>query len=385
MNLCLVNHSDIPRAEVFTLGQHLGERGHQVTVLYPSDGKHIPPQGKMDIVPFPARFLPKIHYVLPNFRRQYQLLHEFTSREGCELIQACDYDYLTSVPPILLKRNTGTPLVLTTDAFPGLSWFFGDRFVDEVARVYTRTAGKRILNAYDRLVLLSNRLVSDAVTLGVPHEKIHVIPIGVDVARFRPGVDGSDLRSSLGIRDDELVILFVGRLALVKRVDMLIDLSRLLLREQVKFRMVIVGDGEYGEYYRQMAQGVENVMFLGSIPSTDMPRYYALADLVILPSLSEGLPNVLLEASASAKPVIATDVGGISDIVLHGTSGYLVDAGDLRSLYTHTMQLLDAPDQARRMGWAGFEHVSEHFNWRAVTDAYEAMYLEMLAVSSDNS
>jgi len=166
---------------------------------------------------------------------------------------------------------------------------------------------------------------------------------------------------------------------------MLIDLSRLLLREQVKFRMVIVGDGEYGEYYRQMAQGVENVMFLGSVPSADMPRYYALADLVILPSLSEGLPNVLLEASASAKPVIATDVGGISDIVLHGTSGYLVDAGDLRSLYTRTMQLLDAPDQARRMGWAGFEHVSEHFNWRAVTDAYEAMYLEMLAVSSDSS
>jgi len=339
----------------------------------------------VDIVPFPARFLPKIHYVLPNFRRQYQLLHEFTSREGCELIQVCDYDYLTSVPPILLKRKISIPLVLTTDAFPGLSWFFGDRFVDGVARIYTRTAGRRILNAYDRLVLLSSRLVNDAVTLGVPHEKIHVIPIGVDLARFRPGVDSSELRSGLGIRDDELVILFVGRLALVKRVDMLIDLSRLLSREQVKFRMVIVGDGEYGEYYRQMAQGMENVIFLGSIPSADMPRYYALADLVLLPSLSEGLPNVLLEASASAKPVIATDVGGIPDIVLHGTSGYLVDAGDLRSLYTYTMQLFDDMEQARRMGWAGFEHVSEHFNWRTVTDAYEAMYLEMLAACSDNS
>jgi glycosyltransferase involved in cell wall biosynthesis len=378
MDLFLVNHSDIPRTEVFTLGQHLGERGHQVTILYPSDGKRIPAHGKVDVVPFPARFLPKIHYVLPNFRRQYKLLQDLTSNEGYELIQACDYDYLTSVPPILLKRKRGTPLVLTTDAFPGLSWFFGDRFVDGMARIYTRTIGKRILNAYDRLVLLSSRLVNDAVTLGVPREKIHVIPIGVELSRFRPGVDGSDLRSDLGIRDDERVILFVGRLALVKRVDMLIELSRLLSREGVKFRMVIVGDGEYGEYYRQMAQGVDNVIFLGPIPPAKMPRYYALADIVILPSLSEGLPNVLLEASASGKPVIATDVGGIRDIVLHGTSGYLFGAGDLRSLHTYTMQLLSDTGQAERMGRAGFKHVSEHFSWGVVTDAYEAMYLELL-------
>ncbi|PKL61144.1 MAG: hypothetical protein CVV31_13065 [Methanomicrobiales archaeon HGW-Methanomicrobiales-2] len=385
MHLCLVNHSDLPRTEVFTLGQHLGERGHQVTILYPSDGKRIPAHAKVDVVPFPARFLPKIHYVLPNFRRQYQLLQEFTSNEGCELIQACDYDYLTSVPPILLKRKNGTPLVLTTDAFPGLSWFFGNRLVDDVARIYTRTVGKRILNAYDRLVLLSSKLVNDAVTLDVPHEKIRVIPIGVDLARFRSGVDGSDLRSDLAIRDEDRVILFVGRLTLVKRVDMLIELSRLLSRERVKFRLVIVGDGEYGEYYRQMAQGVENVTFVGSVPSAEMPRYYALADLVILPSLSEGLPNVLLEASASAKPIIATDVGGISDIVLHGRSGYLIGAGDLHSLYTYTMQLLDDMEQARQMGWAGFEHVSQYFGWQTVTDAYEAMYLDVLDACSDRS
>ncbi len=380
MNLFFVNHSDIPRTEVFTLGQHLGERGHQVTILYPSDGKHIPAHGTIDVVPFPARFLPKIHYVLPNFREQYKLLQDLISHEECELIQACDYDYLTSIPPIFLKRKSGIPLVLTTDAFPGLSWFFGDRFVDGMARNYTKTIGKRILNAYDRLVLLSNRLVDDAVTLGVPREKIHVIPIGVDLSRFRPGIDGSDLRSDLGIRDDERIILFVGRLTLVKRIDMLIELSRMLSREGIRFRVVIVGDGEYGEYYRQMAQGVGGMIFLGPVPPVEMPRYYALADIVVLPSLSEGLPNVLLEASASGKPVIATDVGGIRDIILHGTSGYLFDAGDIRSLYACIMQLFSDTGLAERMGRAGFKHVSENFSWRIVTDAYEAMYREMLDV-----
>ena len=239
---------------------------------------------------------------------------------------------------------------------------------------YTRTLGRRI-NAYHRLVLLSSRLAND--TVNSASQKGAYYPSGSGSDRFRPGIDGTDLRSSL-IQDDEAVILFVGRLALVKRVDMLIELSRLLSREMVKFRMVVVGDGEYGNYYRQMAQGMPNVLFLGFIPSVEMPQYYALADIVILPSLSEGLPNVLLEASASGKPIIATDVGGIPDIVLHGRSGYLFRAGDLDSLYDYTMKLLSDMELAKRMGLAGFEHVSQYFGWRAVTDAYEAIYLDML-------
>jgi len=378
MNLCLINHSDIPRTEVFTLGRYLGERGHDVTVVYPSDGRQIPAEGKIDAVPFPARFVPKIHYVLPDFRAQYRLLQDLTVRDGCELVQSCDYDYLTSIPPILVKRKNGVPLVLTTDAFPGFTWYFGNRFVDAVAWVYTRTLGKQILNAYDRLVLLSGRLASDAVNLGVSQDRTRIIPIGVDLDRFRPEIDGSGLRSNLGIQDDEVVFLFVGRLALVKRVDMLIELSRLLSREKVKFRMVIIGDGDYGDHYRQMAHGLQNVIFLGFISSAEMPLYYALADIVILPSLSEGLPNVLLEASASGKPVIATNVGGIPDIVLHGKSGYLFQAGDLHSLYNCTMRLLSDMDQAKRMGLVGFEHVSRHFDWQVIVDAYEAMYLDVM-------
>lgn len=350
MNLCLVNHSDVPRAEVFTLGRHLAKRGHRVTVIYPSDGKQILTDEIIDVVSFPARFIPKIHYALPDFRKQYHLLQDLVADKGCDVIQSCDYDYLTSIPPIHIKKKLGVPLVLTTDAFPGFSWRFGNQFVDSVAWIYTWTLGRWVINAYDRFVLLSNRLANDAINLGVPQEKTHVIPLGVDLDRFRPGIDGSSLRSRLSIQNDEVVILFVGRLTLVKRVEMLIELSRSLSREMIKYRIVIVGDGDYGDYYRQMARGVPNIIFAGAIPSVEMPRYYALADIVILTSLSEGLPNVLLEASASGKPVIATDVGGIPDIILHGKSGYLFNPEDSGSLCDYTMKLLSDVEQARRMG-----------------------------------
>lgn len=122
MNLCLVNHSDVPRAEVFTLGRHLAKRGHRVTVIYPSDGKQILTDEIIDVVSFPARFIPKIHYALPDFRKQYHLLQDLVADKGCDVIQSCDYDYLTSIPPIHIKKKLGVRWFsqqMHFPAFPG--------------------------------------------------------------------------------------------------------------------------------------------------------------------------------------------------------------------------------------------------------------------------
>lgn len=76
MNLCLANHSDVPRTGVFTSGRYPGERGHHISVVHPSGGKRMSAKWKIDGVPFPARFVPRIHCVLPGFRRQYQRIHD---------------------------------------------------------------------------------------------------------------------------------------------------------------------------------------------------------------------------------------------------------------------------------------------------------------------
>lgn len=376
MKICLINQSDIPRSDVFDLGYYLRKNGHEITILYPTNGKILNSRGGIKTIPFSAYFLPKIHYAIPNLRKEYRIISKLVKDEKYEIIQACDYDYLTALPPIFVKRKTNTPIVLSTDAFPGVSWFFGNSFVDTTAKIYTRTLGKFIIDSYDELVVLSNKITEDAISLGVDKEKIHVIPIGVDFEQFNPHADGSDLKSELHIRDDEKVLLFIGRLSLVKRIDILIDLTKRLLKEGFKIKTIIVGDGEYKNYYETLAKPIKNIIFVGSVPH--ICKYFAVADVFILTSMSEGLPTVLLEASACGKPIVATNTGGISDIIIHGKTGFLAKPNDVDSFVYYVKLLLNDETLSRKLGENGYEHVRKQFDWNVITKKYESIYEEVV-------
>lgn len=327
MKICFINPADSPRSEVFDLSYQLNRKGHEVTILYPSRDISLEGKGNVKTVPFPARFLPKIHYTGPSFLREYQLIHSLVRDEGYDIVQVCDYDYLTSIPPIFLKRKLGVPVIVTTDAFPGISWRWGNTIVDSAAKLYTKTLGRFVLNSCDKLVVLHSSLFQDALSLGVSPSKVSVMPNGVDFEQFNLDLDSSTIRRKLHIEDGQKVLLFVGRLSLVKRVDMLIEVTKKLLSQGFNIKTVIVGDGEFRDKYEKLATPIKgNVTFTGRIHHKELSKYYAIGDIFVLPSLSEGLPTVLLEAAAFAKPIVASKVGGIPDIIVHGHSGLLADS-----------------------------------------------------------
>lgn len=376
MKICLINPADIPRTEIFDLGYHLSLKGHEVSILYPT--RKIILDGKVKTIPFPAYFLPKIHYTIPDFFKEYEIISKLVKEDEYEVIQACDYDYLTSLPAVIAGRKLNVPVILTTDAFPGVSWYFGNHFVDLAAKIYTHTLGKFMIDSCDKFVILSKELLKDALRIGIPEKKVYVIPNGVDFKQFNPDVDGNNLRKKLNINNDEKVLLFVGRLSLVKRIDIILDISKKFLKSDLKIKTIIVGEGEYGSYYRQMADSLKNIMFVGSVPHKDLHEYFAIADIFLLPSLSEGLPNVLLEASACGKPIVATNTGGISDIVIHGETGYLVKPDDIDSYFHYVELLLNDENLSRQLGNNGYEHVSKEFSWDVIIEKYENIYKTMV-------
>ena len=374
MKICMINPSDFPRSEIFNLGYHLGERGHEITILYPTDGKIINAKGHVQAIPFPASFLAKIHYTVPNFGYEYKVIKNLIEKENYDIIQVCDYDYLTAIPPLIAKKLLNLSVILSTDAFPGISWYFGNKFVDTVGKMYTKTLGKHILKSADELVVLGNNLTHDALRLGVSPEKLHVIPIGVDITKFTPDSQQNGLKPVINIEYGEKVILFVGRLSLVKRVDILIEATKQLVNLGYKIRTLIIGEGEFKDYYQKKARGFKEIQFLGKISNDELPRYYRIADIFVLPSISEGLPNVLLEAAACAIPIIATDTGCISDIVIHNRNGFLVKSGEVSEFLYYIKHLLDDPELSKTFGYQGHEHVTKNYDWNRIVSMYEALY-----------
>ncbi|MGQ0634370.1 MAG: glycosyltransferase [Planctomycetaceae bacterium] len=208
--------------------------------------------------------------------------------------------------PVVVKLH-GSDLLLLDD-FPGRK---------------SRTI--EMLKNADAIVSVGQTLRDRSVELGAPAERSFVVFEGTDNRHFCPG-PRSVARSELKLAPEVPRLLFVGNLVPVKAVANLVEACRMLRREGLEFRADIVGDGPLrNSLERQIAeQGLaEHVTLRGQRSPAELPQWYRAADLVVLPSESEGIPNVLVEAAACGTPFVATRVGGISEIA-HLTPAELI-------------------------------------------------------------
>jgi glycosyltransferase involved in cell wall biosynthesis len=197
----------------------------------------------------------------------------------------------------------------------------------------------------------------------VREEKIRVIPNGIELKTLNDikTVDTSLLENN-GIEKDKYV-LFVGRLALVKGVDSLIDAFRLFHEEYADVKLVIVGDGPSMPYLKSISLDLDGVLFLGRITSPKVKRLlYENCFVVVVPSIHDTLPTVVLEAMMNRKPVIATNVGGNPFMVRNGENGFLVPPKDSRRLSQSIKALYQNPDLRKRMGARGRKTVKIKFS-----------------------
>ena len=177
----------------------------------------------------------------------------------------------------------------------------------------------RTLTTADRVLTVSQDLADRAATLGADRDRIRVIPNGVDKTLFRPG-DQAEARHRLGFGSDltERWILFAGNLVAIKNVDVLLQACAELNGKRSDWRLMIVGDGPTRGFLQQSAAKLRvetRVQFLGSRPHAELADLHRGSDILALPSRDEGQPNVLLEATASGIPWVASRTGGIPDLV----------------------------------------------------------------------
>ena len=207
-----------------------------------------------------------------------------------------------------------------------------------------------------------------------------VVYNGFDARHFSPRPVDPALRERL-LRPDERAILMVGRLQPWKGVQYAVEALR-LIDPELRPRLLTGGEGTYRPELESLVArlGLESrVTFLGAIPHRDMPRYFALADVVVGASFaSETFGMILCEALGCARPVIASDWAGFQEVVLHERTGLVVPKQDPAALAQAIERVLRDPASAQRLAEAGREYVLRLFTWQAVADRVERVYENVL-------
>jgi len=225
----------------------------------------------------------------------------------------------------------GHLLSLFLRALTGLPWIaFAHGWTDEDRRIglYNRL-DFRLLRYPDCVVAVSDSVRRRLEATGVPSSRITVIPNAVEIDAGERSVDVRGWLGSLDIPAGTPVLSVIGRLSPEKGQDLFLEACQVAAQKDCKFVGVLVGEGPWENELRARAKalGLESrVRFAGH--SQDVAQVYAASDVIVIPSRSEGLPNVLLEAMAAGKPVVATRVGGIPEVLSDGVNGRLVPPED---------------------------------------------------------
>jgi glycosyltransferase involved in cell wall biosynthesis len=213
--------------------------------------------------------------------------------------------------------------------------------------------------------------------LGRYSGKLSVIYNGIETDFYDRVEYKEEIRKKLGIEKNAKVVLTGGRLSPEKGLDTLISAVPRVLKECMETRFVISGEGSEEDKLLELAKklGVDKkVIFAGY--RRDLPELIKISSIVVLPSLWEGMPNLLLEAMALKKPVIATDIGGSREIVRDAENGFLVPIRDSEKLAEKMVYLLKNNGLCRTMGDRGYGMVKEKFSADSMVKGYEELYMK---------
>jgi len=321
--LCVVTHTFLPHVGgiervVYEQNKRLLQKRFELMVLtnrigtakqYSYDGIRVRCYDSLSI-----GFRLGIPYPVPNVTSYKAFLE---SVKSSDLIHAHGHPYLSSFVAAKLAKRYAKPFVLTQHN----TFIKYGNFWDTVERLNDFAVGKAVLKEADKIIVVSNATMRYVLSLGADPEKIELLYNGVDLERFKPLTGVKDaVREKIGISKNAVVVITVRRLVYKNGVDTLIDSAKIAIKKNPRLVFLAVGEGpDFAEVKARIEQlGIgSNFRLMGFVSDEDLPLYYNAADFFVLPSKSgEGLPLVALEAMACGLPVIATKVGGISEIMM---------------------------------------------------------------------
>ena len=319
-----------------------------------------PLKAELDAAGIPVTLIGKNYKVDPWALAR---LTRFLKEKRFDVVQT--WIYAADTYGRVAAHRAGVPVVVTSEMAVDLWKSRSELQIDRFLSRWT-----------DRVVGNSKAVVDFYRKAGIPDDRLAMIPSGIG-AEEPPVVDRADVRRGLDLPEDCPLLLFVGRLAAQKSVETLLSSLDLLQHVRPRVRALIVGDGPLRFRLEETARSFEllkdrRLQFLGH--REDVPRLLAASDLLVLPSLYEGLPNVVLEAMRFRKPVVATSAPGTTEVVEDGVTGLLVPLRDPPALTRAIQRILDEPELGPKLGDAGRLRAEREFSVETMVERFATLY-----------
>jgi glycosyltransferase involved in cell wall biosynthesis len=282
------------------------------------------------------------------------------------------HSYKPAVIAFCLRLITGLPWIAFVHGYTSENW----------RMALNNRLDRWLMRWADLVVVVSAAQARILEKSKIAKKRIQVIHNAVDPRSFQPWKDGVEFRRVMGVGPDGPLVGVVGRLSPEKGQALFVRAFKKVAREVPNAIAVLIGEGQELKHLQSLVAhcGLQNVVkFAGYLD--DMSSIYPALDLVVIPSFSEGLPNVLLEAMLHCKAVVATRVGGIPDVMDGELSRFLVNSGDVGALADGMISALRDPQVCKELGEAGAKHAREKYGPKRRVNQIITLYEKLLAGS----
>jgi len=376
MKICFINPTKVLRRPIVELTSLLAKKGHKITLIYPEDKKRplknyhftaLLNNKNIALKPISSFDIEALRYSLPNPSSLIKTCSEALKTN--DIVHIWEYYYPLSIAPLILKhlKKYKAKIVLTTDGLVGYT-YKPNFLLTSIFRLYTTLLKDLLFKTPDKITFYFNALKDQAKKLNLPMKKILVIPTGINLEKFN--IKSSDIRKEFKINKEKILITFIGMLTERKRPIMAIEATK-RLRKKYNIHTLIAGEGYLDKILKQKAKGIKEITFTGN--RNDIPDILKETDVLFSPGIGEGLPGVVMEASASKVPSVASREGGTPDIVIHKKTGLLCNLNNEEEFYKNLEVLVKDKNLRKKYGLNAYNHIKK-FSWDKIIKRYEKLY-----------
>lgn len=388
---------------VVRLSKELSYRGHEITIIttphrYPGDelknelewaeifclpisGSYLSYRYGTNFVLKALRKVRKLHVV-----KKFDIIHGHSGYSMLGVITGIG-GRITKVPSI---HSIYSPIQPTSH---NIVMFFSNKFLSKI-----------YLSQVNKIIAASKNVQDSLIMAGVLHYKIEVIPPGIDTKIYNSSISGDDVRKYFGIGSDQPLLLYIGNLTKIKGIHILIEALNRIIKQFPDIKLLMALNMPLSIYEKEdtgklcnietfkikekiRSYGLdEYIIPLGIVKN--MPQIIAASDIFVVPFLNTigvaDYPLSLLEALACGKPVVATNVGGIPEIVKHRINGLLVEPNNVHELTNALLYFLENKKEANRMGNNGAKYAAKNYSVDVVVEKMERAYEEVIQNYSGN-